>query len=82
MAVCSICKRETEQARGCIKIRYCLQNGAILDAIKFGYSTGDEGPRCPDCNCERGQFHHPECHMERCPNCHDQLISCACPWKE
>lgn len=82
MAVCSICKRETQQAKGCIKVRYQLKGGAIVDPIKFGLSDCDFGPLCGDCNVERGQYHHPGCDQERCPSCHGQLISCACPWKE
>jgi len=37
----------------------------------------DEHP-CRDCGVQKGQFHVPDCRVERCPACGEQLIPCDC----
>lgn len=32
--------------------------------------------RCPDCNAQKGAYHHRGCDWEECPNCHHQLLMC------
>lgn len=34
--------------------------------------------RCFDCGAKPGHYHHWGCDSERCPACHQQLISCLC----
>jgi hypothetical protein len=33
---------------------------------------------CHDCGVIYGTIHHVECDCERCPQCHEQLLSCGC----
>jgi len=34
---------------------------------------------CHDCGTAPGDLHRPDCDVERCPRCLQQLISCDCP---
>jgi hypothetical protein len=38
--------------------------------------------RCPDCDCDVGEFHLLGCDVEVCPRCNGQAISCDCAEKE
>lgn len=33
--------------------------------------------RCHDCGAQPGEFHHPGCDWEECPNCHHQMLMCG-----
>ena len=37
---------------------------------------------CPDCGIGIGGFHHPDCSIEQCPDCLDQLGVCPCEVEE
>jgi hypothetical protein len=47
----------------------------IIHLACYGVQT------CHDCGVKEGQLHHRGCDMERCPVCHEQLITCECPFK-
>ena len=36
---------------------------------------------CHDCGAKPGEFHKPNCDVERCPFCGGQLISCNCVYR-
>ena len=86
MAVCEFCNREMKLARSCqqgdpgqIPFGSERVDEHLPSPIKAMLSHKDE--RCPDCNVERGGYHHPRCDGEECPKCHGQLISCECDSK-
>ena len=58
----------------------CEANAVVEypNGMKLHSLHHDEEQRCGDCNVAQGGFHHPGCDMERCPNCHGQLIGCGC----
>ena len=33
---------------------------------------------CRDCGVSLGEFHHPGCGVEECPNCGDRYVDCEC----
>jgi hypothetical protein len=85
MAICDTCKKEMLTVDGCIEMPF--QINEELPPIRYGDETRygadwrsslPENKRCHDCNCKKGQFHHPGCDMEECPNCHRQAIGCDC----
>jgi len=52
----------------------------IFDRIRYGDDVGPDAPvHCRDCHVTRGQYHVPDCCVERCPKCRvGQAISCDC----
>lgn len=50
-------------------------DGNKLPSIPF---EDHYGLRCHHCNIEPGNYHHPGCDMERCPQCGGRLMSCSC----
>jgi len=69
------------EADGC-KCSEIEVDGKWMKRIRYG-DPGDlkyyGEPRCHDCNCKVGTFHHPGCDSEACPKCGGQLIfSCTC----
>jgi len=78
MAKCNWCNRDMLTSKGCKKDNIII-NGKEYKQIKYGDESSHwDSERCHDCNCERGQYHHPGCDVERCPVCEGQLISCGC----
>ena len=74
MAVCNWCDQDMLKVDDCSGNRMVkYPNGIVLPAIPYDY----EG-RCHDCGIFPGNYHHPGCDMEQCPNCKGQLISCGC----
>lgn len=80
MAICEACGREMRDSVGCTVARITYSDGVFER-----FRVGDERPRmqrkgenCGDCAARGGQFHHPGCDLERCPNCGGQLIMCSC----
>ena len=81
-AVCKICRRSMKPKNGC-GLKHILINGKLYKRIKAGDELDsipnmDENFVCHDCNVSRGQYHHPDCDMEICPVCRDQLFLCDC----
>ena len=61
------------------------RNGVEMERIRFGNERddwgADRGP-CHDCAAIKGEFHGPDCDVERCPACDGQLVSCDCEWPD
>ena len=93
MAICKFCNEDMLKTEGCrpikIKIwsvsahrknersRRLLRN---MEPVKYGSETrfaASALPRCPDCNVVVGNYHHPNCDWEECPNCHMQMLMCG-----
>jgi hypothetical protein len=69
---CNICGKEMKDKVSC-KGGY-----VIIKGQKIKRKTNNEQDICHDCGAGRGQFHHENCDMERCPKCGGQLIGCDC----
>ena len=83
MSKCDTCKREMQTADGCVLAPVELKNGKTMDPIRFGDEIRYPGwvieahERCHDCNCKKGEYHHPGCDWEECPNCRTQMLMCS-----
>jgi hypothetical protein len=61
----------------------------VLDPVKYGDEIRFRGlvsaeanaeankGRCHDCGALPGNYHHPGCDWEECPNCHGQMLFCG-----
>jgi hypothetical protein len=59
--------------------------GRDVPRIRYGDEHTDlkaASVPCHDCSVLMGEFHVPGCDVEECPVCHDQLISCECPFDD
>jgi hypothetical protein len=59
--------------------------GVDYNRIPFGQEQNqptEEMDNCGGCGVRNGQLHVPGCDIEQCPNCHEQLTSCACECDE
>jgi hypothetical protein len=77
MAICEACNREMLTADSCSERQGHIPYG--LETVWAKYKIHILPDRCDDCNVKLGSFHHLECDMEECPNCHEQILSCKCP---
>ena len=78
MAICKFCKKDMLITDGCIRVPVIIDKKPF-EQIKFGDEEDDWGQvRCGDCNCKKGEYHHANCDIERCPKCKGQLLSCGC----
>ena len=79
MAKCEACGREMTTADGCTFTHIKTTDNKFYRREKVGdegwYSNGE---KCRDCGASYGKYHHPNCDVERCPICGEQLISCEC----
>lgn len=85
MAICDFCGQEMAAVSGCVKVDVVIDffDGQLTlppipygqEQERIGFSLRD--PRCHDCGCLVGSFHHPGCDVEECPLCHEQLIGCG-----
>lgn len=79
MAKCGFCERDMLGVDG------CDPDPNLANAVRYGEEGGvhagwaDGAERCHDCNCRRGQLHHPGCDVEECPECHCQMIGFHAP---
>lgn len=84
MARCEYCNKDMLKSNGCDVALLTMNDGEDYLRIAVGeegdlfYGLADEGFRCHDCNAAYGEFHHSGCDCERCPKCHEQLLSCDC----
>ena len=84
MAACKICNKDMLKAKGCTP--YALILGGLLRQRIKRNEKGDPMcgypheniPRCHDCGCLDGEYHHLGCDMEACPVCGGQLFICDC----
>lgn len=88
MAICSACKHDMQVTDGCVEVLIEIKRGRSTDYLKpipYGQEQryGEDwqcrahNQRCHDCNVKPGQFHHPGCDIEECPNCHHQMLMCG-----
>jgi hypothetical protein len=63
--------KEMEPIRFGDEQRYLKYASPNVSVITEGWQ------RCHDCNVKRGEYHHPGCDEEECPNCRLQMISCG-----
>jgi hypothetical protein len=75
MSICKTCGQEMNLASGCTLRRYANEK---KDRLPYMPEDPERNPRCHDCGVQPGQFHHPGCDMEECPDCGGQLITCSC----
>lgn len=69
MAICYFCCQDKDQAEGCIQ--------EFNGQFRFGEELWDRGDLlCSKCGVRRGEFHHPQCEWEECPECHERLHFC------
>ncbi|MFB6096592.1 MAG: hypothetical protein ABEJ74_04320 [Haloferacaceae archaeon] len=93
MPYCSLCERESAVASGCRERRlvYGVDDPDELDDVdpdelvepyRYGEEPRFEGTEargtCPECDVAVGEYHHPFCRIERCPECGEQLQFCDC----
>ena len=60
-------------------------NGQMVERVRFGSEREDWGANhgpCHDCGALKGQFHVPECDVERCPVCDGQVFGCECAFDD
>jgi len=54
--------------------------GQVFTRVRCGEERGLFGflDGCGDCGVNAGQFHVPNCSIERCPRCGGQALGCPC----
>ena len=52
--------------------------GATYRRVPYGADYPDAAERCRDCAVALGQYHVPDCCVERCSRCGGQAITCCC----
>lgn len=78
MAKCEACGQEMLTAKGCTFKYLKMTDGRFVERQKVGdEGWTPEGQRCGDCGALYGNYHHPNCDIERCPVCGMQLLSCV-----
>jgi hypothetical protein len=59
--------------------------GERVERVRYGSEAedwgADRGP-CHDCGVIKGEFHVPECDVERCPVCAGQFGGCDCEYDD
>jgi hypothetical protein len=61
----------------------CFPDGKEMQRVRYGDEEDDWGADskpCHDCGVIKGEFHVPECDVERCPACGGQIFGCDCNW--
>ena len=66
------------------KIITCTKKYITINNKRYKRNTEefDINKRCHDCGIlnKKGNVHHYNCDVERCPKCKGQLLSCDCGW--
>jgi len=76
MAVCELCKQETQEAYSCTKR---MERQIVFGSESWSdWALGEIPSTCGDCGVGIGGFHHPDCNIEECPKCHRRLLNCDC----
>lgn len=93
MTHCSLCESETAVVDGCRERRlvYDVDDPSELDDVdpddmvkpfRYGeeprFDDTEARGECPECNARVGEYHHPGCRIEQCPECEEQLQFCEC----
>lgn len=77
-AKCEFCGLDMvdEKTMTCIVNEITLNDDMVYKRDSTYY---DDGDRCHDCNIvnEKGNFHHKNCDVEKCPKCGEQLLGCG-----
>lgn len=76
MAVCTECGQQMLEADACAMDEIQI-SGEWYKRNRDYHDLSSNG-RCHDCNVKHGEYHHPGCDMERCPECGEQLLGCDC----
>lgn len=74
MAKCDYCDRDMNAVDGCTGMEVII-DGRAYEPVPY---EGDADARCHDCNVMPGEYHHPGCDAEECPECGCQVLSCGC----
>ena len=88
MTNCFLCGQKMKAATGCDEDRLIeFEDGETATPIAYGdapHYRDQDGPTqaCHDCGAMPGEFHHPGCDMERCPQCGGQYFICNCHTSE
>lgn len=86
---CPICLKPLHQSYGCRTDRTIqFVDGEVRDPIPYGeedrYQPFDAKPvaSCDSCGVMPGEYHHPGCHNEKCPECGETYRTCRCTTDE
>ena len=61
------------------------RSGRAFRRISYGSELEDWGADqrpCHDCHVIKGELHVLGCDVERCPACHEQLLTCDCEFDD
>lgn len=79
MAICKFCNQDMLKFDNCPVNDFVeFPSGEKLPAIPYTNEYIKGKHQCHDCGVSVGNYHHPGCDMEICPQCGGQLISCGC----
>lgn len=73
---CKTCHNDKQEANG------CKPEPIAIGGNKWPHLTATikdcGGPRCKECHCKPGNYHHAGCTKEKCPVCGNYLATCNC----
>ena len=77
-AKCPACGGYMLEANGCSFSHIKVDGKTLIKRYTVNTNEVDSRGRCFDCGAKIGFYHHPNCDVERCPNCGGQMLSCDC----